>query len=132
MPKALLRLIRLQTITDDCLISIAENSKLPFRIKRLYYIYDVRQQLARGHHAHKKTKQILFCLRGTVRIVLDDGTQRVEHVITSPSEGVFLGEMIWHEMHDMTNDTILLVLASEEYNERDYIRDYQSFKTLAK
>lgn len=127
---SLLTLVQLPTIQDDCKLVVGENSGLPFAIKRIYYIYDAKTNEPRGFHAHKETQQILFCLQGRVKIVLDDGRKNEEVLLTDPSKGVFLDKMIWHEMHEMEKDTILLVLASEEYDESDYIRNYNKFKLI--
>lgn len=122
--------IELPTINDDCSLSVAENSKLPFAIKRIYYIYKPLSNVARGFHAHKKTRQILFCLSGSVRMVLESKKGTSECILNQPSKGVLLDAMVWHEMHDMDENTILLILASHEYDETDYIRNYSDFKSF--
>jgi hypothetical protein len=126
----IIKYIVLPTIKDDCSLSIAEFKDLPFPITRIYYIYDLKRNIPRGFHAHKKTSQVIFCLRGKVRLVLESSEGRAECVLDTASEGVLLDIMVWHEMHDMTEDTLLLVLASRAYEESDYIRSYTEFKKL--
>jgi len=130
MENKLLKFIQLPTIIDDCSLTVAESSSLPFQIKRVYYIYNSNPNLPRGHHAHKHTQQVLFCLRGSVKMVLDDGSTRGECVLDSPDRGILLDKMVWHEMHDIDDSTILLVLASQKYDESDYIRSYEKFKEI--
>jgi len=130
MENKLLKFIQLPTIIDDCSLTVAESESLPFQIKRVYYIYNSNPDLPRGHHAHKQTQQALFCLRGSVKMVLDDGNTRGECVLDSPDRGILLDKMVWHEMHDIDDSTILLVLASQKYDESDYIRSYEKFKEI--
>lgn len=129
---SLIQLYHLPEIQDDCSLVVAEKSNIPFPIRRLYYIYNPAPRLARGFHAHYKTSQLLFCIKGSVRMVLDDGENKEEATLNKPSDGILLKPLIWHEMHDMTEETILLVLASHTYSERDYIRDYKTFLKISK
>ena len=125
MNDSIIKLIKLPVISDDCKLAVAENSKLPFEIKRVYYIYGNENNLSRGFHAHKENQQILFCLRGSVRMIIESAEGKSECTLANPSEGIFLDQMVWHEMHDIDESTILLVIASHEYDELDYIRDHQ-------
>ncbi len=126
-------IISLPKIEDEAYLCFAESNKhIPFEIKRVYYIFDVLNNSARGRHAHKKTDQILFCIRGKVKICLDNGRQKEEIILANPNEGIFLGKMMWHEMTDFTKDAVLLVFASDYYHEEDYIRSYEEFKRLKK
>jgi len=106
--------------------------QIPFDIKRFYYIFDVPPKTNRAQHAHKTTKQVLFCINALVRIKLDDGVNKDEIILSKPNEGIFLGEMLWTEVTNFQRDTILLVLASDFYKENDYIRDYKIFKEYFK
>jgi oxalate decarboxylase/phosphoglucose isomerase-like protein (cupin superfamily) len=124
--------VTLPHISDEGSLCFAEEENhLPIKLKRFYYIFDVDKGAKRGFHAHKKTKQVLFCIRGSIKIILDNGKKREEIVLTKPNEGIFLDTMMWHEMVDFTKDTMLLVAASEVYEESDYIRDYDTFLHLA-
>jgi len=87
----------------------------------------------RGYHAHRDLQQVAICISGSCKFLLDDGRERVENVILdSPNKGLFIDKMIWREMYDFSDDCILLVLASEYYDESDYIRDYEEFLKLIK
>ena len=106
--------------------SCSEN--VPFMIKRVYYIYGVSADIKRGFHAHKTLEQILICITGSINITLDDGKGIVEEVtLDSPSKGLYVGPSTWRTMKWLQNDSVLLVLASEHYDESDYIRNYDDF-----
>ena len=105
---------------------------IPFPIRRIYYIYDVRDGARRGFHAHKDLKQVLFCIHGACRILLDNGREQEIIHLNSPSEGIIIDEVLWREMYDFTPETVLLVLASAYYDESDYIRNYEEFLEYTK
>lgn len=109
------------------LIALEENINIPFSIKRVYFMYDTKKDVHRGLHAHKKLQQVLFCVSGACTIRLDDGREKVEVKLNRPEKGLYIGPGIWREMYDFQAGTVLMVLASEYYNESDYIRDYQEF-----
>lgn len=109
------------------LVAIEEFKDLPFEIKRVYYMYDTKSGVRRGYHSHKKLQQILICIHGECKIHLDDGTDTLEVTLNNPYEGLYLRSNIWREMYDFSDDAVLLVLASEYYDETDYIRDYDLF-----
>ena len=100
---------------------------IPFEVKRLYYIYGIENGIRRGFHAHKELNQALICIHGSCKIMLDDGTEKSAIVLNDPSEGLFVGKLVWREMYDFSDDAVLLVLASSYYDEQDYIRDYNDF-----
>lgn len=125
----LIEKITLQQVKDDCLMCIAESGKqIPFLIKRVYYMVQNSPGLPRGYHTHKKLEQVLFCIQGSVKIILDNGFKREETILDNPAIGIRLQPMMWHEMHDIRDDTIMLVFASTAYDESDYIREYATFK----
>ena len=109
------------------LISVEEGKDIPFSIRRVYYMYGVPERTERGYHAHKKLKQVLICVSGSCTIVLDNGLERETVVLSDPGEGIYIGETVWREMKDFTPETVLMVLASELYDESDYIRDYEEY-----
>ena len=109
------------------LIALEEFKDIPFDIKRVYYIYDTLTGVIRGKHAHRKLQQILICVSGSCRIKLDDGREVQDILLDDPSLGLFISNDTWREMYDFTPDAVLLVLASEYYDEADYIRDYDTF-----
>lgn len=126
--KSLIRSIEIPKIADDCYLCFAQHpDHIPFIVKRIYYIYKAQLSLPRGSHAHYKTRQILFCIQGSIKIILDDGRKRNKVILNQPETGIFLDKMIWHEMHNFQKDTILLVLASRKYEDKDYIRNYEQF-----
>jgi dTDP-4-dehydrorhamnose 3,5-epimerase-like enzyme len=126
------RKINLTKIVDahDGVLSVASaQNEIPFNIKRVYYIYHFESQKSvRGHHAHKCLEQVLFCISGSFCIKLDDGENQYQYLMNNPNEGLFIGNNLWHTMQDFTNDCIIIVLASDYYDESDYIRDYKEFK----
>ena len=109
------------------LVALEEFKDIPFSIKRVYYIYDTAQGVTRGFHAHKKLEQILICMHGSCKILLDDGKDKAVVPLDSPNEGLYVGNAMWREMFDFSPDAVLVVLASELYDEADYIRNYDEF-----
>ena len=105
---------------------------IPFAIKRVYYIYEVEENVRRGFHSHKNLEQALICVHGSVKILLK--TPEEEQIITldNPSEGLYIGPDIWREMYDFQDSAVLLVLASEHYNIDDYIRGYDEYEKYYK
>jgi len=114
------------------LTSLEGNKEIPFNIKRIYYIHNVPKEIKRGFHAHKKLEQILICVNGNVKIKVDDGNEKNIFKLSNPSKGLYIGSDIWREMYDFSQNSVLLVLASEYYNESDYIRDYEEFRGKGK
>ncbi len=113
------------------LIAIEGSTTIPFSIKRVYYIFDTKEGVRRGYHAHKKLKQVLICVSGSCKILLDNGKEKKVITLDKPSRGFLLEPFFWREMYDFSSDCVLLVLASDHYNENDYIRDYSVFLDAA-
>ncbi len=109
------------------LIALEEFNDIPFRIKRVYYMYDTVGNVTRGKHAHKNLQQILICIHGSCKVRLDNGKEKKVVVLEKPYEGLYVANSMWREMYDFSPDAVLMVLASEVYNEGDYIRDYNEF-----
>ena len=109
------------------LIALEEGKEIPFSVRRGYYIYETGKGVVRGHHAHKNLQQILVCVHGSCRIRLDNGSETAVVLLDQPGEGLYIAHNIWREMFDFSPDAVLLVLASELYDEADYIRDYREF-----
>lgn len=109
------------------LVALEENKNIPFSVKRVYFMYDTKEGVVRGRHAHRKLHQILFCVAGACTISLDDGKERAEVRLEQPSRGLLIGPGIWREMYNFTPGAVLMVLASEYYDESDYIRNYDEF-----
>ena len=131
---SIINLIDLQPLGDErgSLVSIEANNHIPFEVKRVYYIYQTKQGISRGFHAHRNLQQLAVCLAGQCRLLLDDGVSRESVLLDSPTKGLLIGNNVWREMHDFSANCVLLVLASEHYDESDYIRDYDKFLVLAK
>lgn len=114
------------------LIALEEFKNIPFRIKRVYYIYDTKMEVIRGHHAHKTLQQILICIHGSCKVCLDNGKEKKVIPLEKPYEGLYVSNVMWREMYDFSPDAVLMVLASELYDESDYIRDYDEFLEYVK
>ena len=112
------------------LIALEEFNDIPFRIKRVYYMYDTKSGVVRGHHAHILLEQILICIHGSCKIKLDNGKEKKIVHLEKPYEGLYVANNMWREMYDFSDDAVLMVLAPEIYNEEDYIRDYEEFLKL--
>lgn len=109
------------------LVALEENIDIPFAIKRVYYMYDTVKGTVRGKHAHKSLEQILVCIHGSCKVLLDDGKERKVILLEKPYEGLYVANSMWREMYDFSDDAVLMVLASDFYDENDYIRDYDQF-----
>lgn len=124
--------VKLPKIIDEGFIYVAEVPRqISFVIRRVYVISDIIPLAVRGRHTHRQTEQVLFCLSGSVDVILDNGRVKKTVTVSDPSQGIYLPPLLWHEMVNFRNNPILLVLASEIYDEADYIRNYGEFKTLA-
>lgn len=128
MKKSLLQKVTPQEINDGCLLCVLETGKqIPFLVKRAYYISKSLPTNKRGYHAHCKLEQILICIKGSVKVVADDGNSREEITLNGPSDAVYLRALTWHELSEIDEDTILLFLTSETYEAKDYIYSYPEF-----
>lgn len=127
-----MKLIDFPQLGDDrgSLVALEANKTIPFDIKRVYYIFATETGVARGFHAHKALKQVAVCVTGTCRMLLDNGCNKEEVLLDSPTKGLMIEGLVWREMHDFSSDCVLLVLASELYDECDYIRNYDDFLEL--
>lgn len=123
------KLVDFKTLGDErgSLIAIEQGNNSPFEIKRVYYIFDTKDSVKRGFHAHINLKQIAIAVKGSCIFVVDDGNRREEIKLTNPNQGLFIEGLIWREMKDFSPDCVLVVLASEHYDESDYIRNYDDF-----
>ena len=110
------------------LIAIEQGYNTPFEIKRVYYIFDTIKGVERGFHAHIDLKQIAIVVKGSCTFILDNGKTREEIKLEIPNKGLLIEGLIWREMKDFSSDCVLVVLASEHYDENDYIRNYIQFK----
>ncbi len=124
-------LISFKEIRDSrgALVSLEAGKNIPFEIKRVYYLYDLNKE-PRGFHAHKELQQVLVCVAGSCRVMLDNGHSKQDFYLSKPSEGLLVDRMIWREMSDFSEGCVLMVLASDYYDERDYLRSYEAFCNL--
>ncbi len=128
MAKKLAKLIEVPLITTDgSLCQLQYVDQIPFKIERVYFIYGVSEGAVRGAHTHKETIQAIFCIQGSINIVLDDGKNKETIHLVKPNMGVILEPGVWHEMADFKKNTILLVLASKRHDANDYVRSYEDF-----
>jgi dTDP-4-dehydrorhamnose 3,5-epimerase-like enzyme len=112
-------------------LMVADLAKdIPFAVKRLFFIRHVPSQYVRGEHAHKECHQLLVCLQGTVHVAADNGDHRQEWVLNDPGKGLHLMPMVWAAQYKYSEDAVLAVFASHDYDPHDYIRDYEEFLTL--
>lgn len=124
-----IKFIPLQAHGDDrgSLIALEEGVNIPFSVKRVYYLFNTKDGVRRGYHAHKTLKQVAIVVRGSCRFVLDDGREKVDVLLDNPAKGLLIESFMWREMYDFSDDCVLMVLADQLYDESDYIRDYQKF-----
>lgn len=109
------------------LISFEKGSNCPFDVKRAFYIFDTKPNIARGAHANKNSEFMLIPISGSCKVKVDDGKNSQIIELNSPHHGLYLNKMLWKEMYDFSYNAILLVLASTYYDENEYIRDYNQF-----
>ena len=108
-------------------LSVIEKQTLPFKIKRVYYLYDVPSDAYRGGHAHRRLLQFIIPLSGSFEVILDDGQQKRRVMLNKPDKGIFLPTGLWRELDNFSSGAVCLILASEEFDESDYIREYKDF-----
>lgn len=126
---SLINLIEFPILGDErgSLVALEAQKNIPFEIKRVYYIFNADKETPRGFHAHKELQQVAICVAGKCKMILDNGYKREEVWLDSPSKGLLIGNSMWREMHEFSKDCVLIVLASNHYDESDYIRDYEDF-----
>jgi dTDP-4-dehydrorhamnose 3,5-epimerase-like enzyme len=126
------KIIEFQKKGDDRggLVVMENNKEIPFEIKRVYYLCDTKPGIRRGFHAHHKLQQMAICVRGSCEFLMDDGYSVEVIKLDNNHTGLMLPPMVWHEMFNFSPDCVLMVLASDFYDESDYIRSYQEFTSL--
>jgi len=113
---------------NGSLVALEKGDDFPFEIKRVYYIWGTAHDVVRGKHAHRKLEQVIVCTSGSCDFILDDGHEKTTVHLDSPSQGLHIKNNIWREFTNFSSDCVVMVLASEHYDESDYIRDYEQFK----
>ncbi len=126
------KLISLKTFfePDGKLVPIESMMDIPFKIKRIFYVFGVHDQNDRGKHSHHKTKQVLICLSGEVIVMCDDGYKKNTWKLNKPNQALYIPEMIWDEQTYVGEDSVLLVLTNTHYSKSDYINNYDEFMRL--
>ena len=105
---------------------------VPFDIRRVYYLYDVPGGAERGGHGHHRLRQLIIAMSGSFDVILDDGSNRVRYHLNRSYTGLYVCPMIWRELDNFSSGSVCLVLASEPYDETDYLRDFDQFRTAVK
>lgn len=125
-------LIELQHAIDlrGSLSAVEFAAGLPFPPKRMFIVYDVPTRYARGAHAHRECHQFLICVKGSVHAIADDGTKRREYLLDAPDIGLYMQPLTWGTQYAYSPDAVLVVLASHEYDNADYIREYDEFLSI--
>ena len=109
-------------------LSVIEGDCIPFEMKRVYYLYDVPSDAYRGGHAHIDQSELLVALSGSFEVVVDDGSSKQNITLNKPNKGLLIPTGIWRELENFSSGAVCLVVASGEFDESDYIRDYEAFK----
>jgi dTDP-4-dehydrorhamnose 3,5-epimerase-like enzyme len=112
-------------------LSVIEKEVVPFDIKRVYYLYDVPAGAERGGHAHKKLQQFLVALAGSFDVVLNDGKNEKTIILNKPFEGLLITNGIWRELKNFSSGAVCLVVASDVFEEEDYIREFDEFLSIS-
>ena len=114
------------------LVIIEGNQDIPFDIKRVFYIYGSDKDVIRGRHANYNSEFVLINVAGTSKVKVDDGTNQKVFDLDRPHIGIYLPKLVWKDMYDFSEDSVLLVLASEHYDGNEYIRDYDEYLEVMK
>lgn len=126
------RIINFGIKGDDrgSLVALEANKDIPFDIERVYYVFGTDKRAVRGKHAHKSLKQVIICTSGSCDFILDDGQRKETIRLDKPNKGLYIANNIWREFTNFSSDCVILVLASEKYDESEYIRDYDNFISI--
>jgi UDP-2-acetamido-3-amino-2,3-dideoxy-glucuronate N-acetyltransferase len=127
LPGVTIHRLRVATDLRGSLSACEFDDDLPFVVRRSFIVYDVPSKDVRGAHAHRECAQFLWCAKGSVSVVADNGVQREEFLLDNPGSGLHLPSMVWGIQYKFSTDAVLLVLASLPYDSADYIRDYDEF-----
>ena len=123
-------LINFKPLGDErgSLIAVEAEKSVPFKVRRVYYIFANKEGVERGFHAHKALNQVAVAVAGSCEMVLDDGESETSVLLDSAQTGVLIGPGVWRVMRNFSSDCVLLVLADQHYDETDYVRDYKVVK----
>ena len=112
---------------NGSLVALEKGEDFPFEIKRVYYIWGTAKDAVRGRHSHRNLEQVIICTSGSCDFILDNGRERTTIHLNKPYQGLYIKHNIWREFTNFSPDCVVMVLASEHYDEADYIRDYTVF-----
>lgn len=125
------KIINIPKITDPRgNLAVIEGDTIPFKMERVYYLYDVPSSSQRGGHAHKELQQLVIALSGSFDVVLDNGEEQKTITLNKPDKGLLIPTMVWRELENFSSGSVCMVVASMEFSEADYIREYSDFKRL--
>ena len=110
------------------LVVVEGSQDIPFKIERVFYIYGSDSEVVRGQHANRESEFVLINVGGTSKVRIDNGHSEALIELNKPMMGLYIPTMVWKDMYDFSEDSILLVLASTHYNGKEYIRDYEEYK----
>lgn len=126
-----IKMIDIPKITDPRgNLAVIEGATIPFKMERVYYLFDVPSNSNRGGHAHKELQQLIIALSGSFDVVLDNGNEKRTITLNKPDKGLLIPTMIWRELENFSSGSVCMVVASMEFSEQDYIREYSDFKNL--
>jgi len=123
-----IQLIQIPTVEDlRGNLAFVQNDFLPFELKRVYYLFDVPSTAFRGGHSHVNQHEILIALSGSFEVLINDGKEKKSYLLNKPNIGLHIPTGIWRELENFSSGAVCLVLASDVFDEADYIRDYNEF-----
>lgn len=114
----------------NLVVAEGNGQDIPFNIKRVFYLYGSDADVIRGKHANKRTEFVLINVCGTSKVKVDNGKEKMIIELNKPHMGLYIPQMIWKDMYSFSKNSVLLVLASEHYDGKEYIRDYDTFLSL--
>lgn len=113
-------------------LSVIQGNTIPFKINRVYFLYDVPSGVERGGHAHKNQQEFIIAVSGSFEVVLNDGTEEKVYHLFKPNEGLYVPINTWRELRNFSSGSVCLVVSSDEFDESDYIRDFNDFTNYLK
>lgn len=108
-------------------IGVVEKNTIPFEVKRVYYLFDIPSTAKRGGHSHKEQQELLIALSGSFEVIVKNGKESQRITLNKPDKGLLIGKNVWRELENFSSGAVCLVLASDVYDEDDYIRSYKTY-----
>ncbi|WKW45840.1 FdtA/QdtA family cupin domain-containing protein [Myroides sp. JBRI-B21084] len=109
-------------------LSVIEGNTIPFKMNRVYFLYDVPSGAERGGHAHKNQQEFIIAVSGSFQVILNDGTDEKVYTLFKPNQGLYVPVNTWRELRNFSAGAVCLVVSSAEFDESDYIREFNEFK----